>query len=78
MTSIVQPICMMCSHFHREAAGLTCDAFAERISDDIIHSRLDHTKPIDGDHGIQFEQDSKMPKMEYEFYKALLRPTANA
>jgi hypothetical protein len=71
MTTMVQPICMMCKHFRREEPGLRCDAFPDGIPDDIFYSRADHTKPMDDDSGIRFEQDPKMPTMDYEFYKTL-------
>ena len=51
----MQPICIDCAHFARESEGWKCAAFPNGIPDSIIGCEADHTKPIDGDHGIQFE-----------------------
>lgn len=34
---------------------ITCTAFPDGIPDEVLFCDLDHRKPIDGDHGIQFE-----------------------
>jgi hypothetical protein len=51
------PICVKCAHLHRPGVKpeLTCDAFPDGILRGILEGRLDHTEPIDGDGGIQFE-----------------------
>lgn len=59
MTIGPAPICMDCIHYDRKnTSGLTCSAFPNGIPEDIIFSRVDHHKPYDGDHGIQFEGKS--------------------
>lgn len=50
------PICMSCRWFDRKADDLSCTAFPDGIPDAIIENRVDHRQPIEGDHGIQFEQ----------------------
>src|SRR5262245_45530973 len=35
-------------------AGPFCAAFPGGIPDDIWHNRVDHRKPVDGDHGLQW------------------------
>ena len=49
-------ICNRCSHRHRD---MTCDAFPNGIPIEIIRSG-EHFLPIDGDHGITFEE-KRMP-----------------
>ena len=44
--------CSKCLHFTAER---TCPAFPEGIPLDIMTWRVDHTKPVDGDHGIRFD-----------------------
>ena len=51
--------CFTCKHY---AAALTCDAFLERIPQDILNGTIDHRKPYPGDNGIQWEPfDAKKP-----------------
>lgn len=51
------PMCMKCKHFHyKNFASFTCDAFPKGIPDEIIDGEKLHKTPIDGDHGIIFEQ----------------------
>ncbi len=61
MTSII-PQCWNCKHFN----GITsrgidvCDAFPkDGIPKDIFENKFMHTKPYEGDHGIQFEQSEE-------------------
>ena len=53
------PICMKCKHLYDNKPGqwgFRCDAFPDGIPDEIfVTGEIDHTKPQDGDHGIQFE-----------------------
>ncbi|WP_048183672.1 hypothetical protein [Methanosarcina siciliae] len=62
---IYSPVCTLCKHFRRQKEikfdGLNpihehkCDAFPDRIPDEIWRGDNDHKKPFPGDHGIQFE-----------------------
>ena len=60
MVSIVAPVCSYCAHFNKEGP-FACPAFPDGIPQAMLRSRIDHTKPVDGDHGIQFEQDPAKP-----------------
>lgn len=54
---IAPPICVNCQRLHAAVYGkwgMYCDAFPDGIPDAIIGSRVDHRKPVDGDHGLQF------------------------
>jgi hypothetical protein len=56
MSSVLMPICKECTRYHGINRGrLTCDAYPDGIPRDILHSIADHTKPLPGDHGLQFE-----------------------
>ena len=55
------PICMWSRHFRR-TGPLACDAFPERILDEIWYRQDDHLQPLPGDHGIQFELDEEQDK----------------
>jgi hypothetical protein len=51
------PQCADCVHFHIDVTDRNeCDAFPKGIPNDIILNKVDHTKPVEGDHGIQYEQ----------------------
>jgi hypothetical protein len=56
-------VCAYCIHKRR---GAVCDAFPDGIPDPILHMENDHTKPYEGDHGIQFTPregwDKPVPK----------------
>lgn len=57
---IYSPVCNLCTHYHinREEKN-TCDAFPDGIPEEIWVGDNDHTKPYEGDHGIQFEPIEK-------------------
>lgn len=56
MTSSTQ--CLDCEHY----SGLsTCDAYPDKIPQEIIDGRVDHTTPYDGDNGITFEPIQSNP-----------------
>lgn len=56
--TISQPICMYCTRFDPDGAGLTCSAYPGGIPAGIIESAVDHREPYQGDHGLQFEPTS--------------------
>ena len=52
------PICDACRHILPYKEGVPrfpCKAFPEGIPVGVWNCTLDHTKPLPGDHGIQFE-----------------------
>lgn len=55
-----RPQCLDCRHKHKKSKinpwTPTCDAFPEGIPAEIKSNEFDHTKPYEGDHGIQFEE----------------------
>ena len=55
------PVCLLCRHYRRTEPR-TCDAFPDRIPDEIWVYVNPHTQPISGDHGIQFELDEQRDK----------------
>ena len=54
--SVGAPICVFCRRLHKRAFGeaLTCDAFPDRIPDDILVSKADHRQPFKDDQGKTF------------------------
>jgi hypothetical protein len=61
MTSVGPPVCLDCKHWHADASPPACDAFPApgRIPSLVWIDGDEHRKPIDGDHGIQFEPKDK-------------------
>ena len=54
------PKCNDCRHLNRDFSnGLRCRAFPNGIPDEIFCKSGDHTKPYEGDNGIQFEPIEK-------------------
>jgi len=56
-----EPICTLCRHEHETdstlpGSGWSCNAFPTGIPQDIILGTVIHTKPVEGDGGIQFEK----------------------
>ena len=47
--------CFRCKHFVLELFNWHCKAFPEGIPEDILENGNQHTSPVKGDHGIQFE-----------------------
>jgi hypothetical protein len=56
MTFGKAPICVICKHFLNDKDTLCCDAFPDKIPENIIMEKFIHTKPYPGDNGITFEQ----------------------
>ena len=55
--------CAGCINKNKE--GAICKAFPDKIPDIILFSKFDHTKPFNGDNGIQFEPiDQEKKKKE--------------
>lgn len=67
--SIVAPMCLSCKHYDRTSDVYGCKAF-DVIPEDIIESRADHRQPIEGDRGIQFEQDPERPEPDFSILDA--------
>ena len=71
--------CASCAHFRSQApSGLaTCAAFPKRIPADVMSGRNDHSKPIAGDNGIQWQLSplwgTATPEQIAEFNAALAR-----
>jgi hypothetical protein len=59
MTSPSLPICYGCKNYIREEGlHFKCKAFGDDVGGipaDIIEGKNDHSKPYEGDNGIQFE-----------------------
>ena len=49
------PICLRCARFDRDADNLACEAFPEKIPNDIIMNGADHRSPVQGDQGLLFD-----------------------
>ena len=55
------PVCLLCPHYRRSQFR-TCDAFPDRIPDEIWVYVDPHKKPFPGDSGIQFEPVEPLSK----------------
>ena len=51
--------CFLCAHYQ---GALTCEAFPERIPQDVLDGTADHRKPFKGDNGIRWEPAPDAPK----------------
>jgi len=54
---IYSPTCFYCKHL-LSPENRTCEAFPNGIPLEIWNGDNDHTKPYEGDNGIQFEKES--------------------
>lgn len=62
MSSIItgRPDCFDCKHLDEFSFDpLKCQAFPEGIPEEILTGEHDHSKPFEGDNGIQFEPIEK-------------------
>lgn len=49
------PLCLKCARFHdNNMDTFTCDAFPERVPDEIILGGFNHNQPFPGDNGMRF------------------------
>ena len=55
-------LCARCKHLNPGEGVPTCAAFPDGIPAGIILNKLDHRKPVLGDHGIQFEENVDSPR----------------
>lgn len=53
--SLFSDVCSHCRHFDAESVKRACRAFPGGIPVSIWEGRNDHTRPVPGDNGIQFE-----------------------
>lgn len=51
--------CNKCIHVNKN--GMTCDAFPEGIPGEILSGEFNHIEPYNGDNGIRFEKNKKIP-----------------
>lgn len=71
MTTTLAPYCLSCKHLTSEGAGLSseafrCEAFPDGVPMKILTWEVDHREPVEGDQGIQFEQNPEMPEPPFE------------
>lgn len=61
-----RPMCDACVHLLPSTGKWACKAFPDGIPDAVIDDGLDHRKPIDGDQGVRFEQDTAKHPFNFE------------
>ncbi len=59
MSCMIPAACVFCRHYHKERNEHSdelpsCDAF-DAIPDQIFMGEVDHTEPLQGDNGVQFQ-----------------------
>jgi hypothetical protein len=64
VTKVPAPMCTSCLWLH--PTENMCQAFPDGVPIAILESRVDHRRPVEGDHGIQFEQDPDLPRLDHE------------
>jgi len=58
MTQFTLPQCYRCKNLDPNTgqATITCRAFPKGVPWQILEGRVGHSKPVEGDHGVRFEQ----------------------
>lgn len=51
----------------------TCDAFPDGIPEEVLLCDIDHRKPVEGDHGIQFEPDEEHIRKKKEWATQIIQ-----
>lgn len=76
MTVELPIICFACTRMHPTAPGehKTCDAFKEGIPREITAGLDDHTEPVGGDDGLQFNLDPRKQKVMDLYYDWINSP----
>lgn len=64
-------MCVSCLWLH--PTENTCQAFPDGIPNPILLSEVDHRVPVEGDRGIQFEQDPDVETLDAALMDALFR-----
>lgn len=69
----VPPICTTCTRYDLDDSRIVaCDAFPNGIPDAITTNQTDHRRPVEGDQGMQWQQDPLLPRLDQDFYDRLL------
>jgi hypothetical protein len=71
--TLINRLCDLCKHRHRDTHPPTCDAFPERIPVDIRLMYADHRFPYAGDNGIRFEPIDDSPATAARLARVALR-----
>jgi len=66
----IGPLCLSCVRKHKNR--ITCDAFPAGIPAGVYWRAGDHRKPVNGDHGVRFQQDPAVPVFDFTIMN---RPT---
>jgi hypothetical protein len=64
-------LCSYCKH--RISRTPTCAAFPDRIPREILFGHQEHLAPVDGDHGIQFEQADGLTEAAKEMIAEMIQ-----
>jgi hypothetical protein len=69
--TLYETLCKICAHRHK--GKLACDAYPERIPQEIRLMYVDHRQPYKGDHGIRFEPQDDSDQTKKRLAKVHLR-----
>ena len=62
MTQFLSPLCPHCKRAYKLGEGKpVCEAFPNGVPDGILYRAGDHTKPWEGDDGLQFVDNPEYP-----------------